>query len=85
MRLVSTGKEQRRCSPAGLSAAGGVLAHVGVPGLYPDRAMHNTVHDRVSMHVTSEAFMPMLLLILGAEHRRDGVIAALEKLEEHAV
>ena len=60
-----------------------VFSHVRIPGFDPDRAMHDPVHDRVSVNITAETLMPVFLRILSAEHGRDTVIAAFEELEQH--
>ena len=45
--------------------------------------MHDSVHDRVSMNITTEPLMPVLLRILSAEHGRDRIVASFEELEQH--
>src|SRR5690606_15977768 len=72
-----------RHSPRLVLSTGGALAHVRVAGLYPDRAVNDTVHNRVGVDVTAEARVPVFLRVLSAEHCRDLVIASLEKLEQH--
>jgi len=49
--------------------AGGVFSHVVAAGLDPDGVVHNAVHDRVGVNPRTEALVPILLGVLGAEHR----------------
>ena len=49
--------------------AGGVFSHVVAAGLDPDGVMHDAVHDGVGVNPGAEALVPVLLGVLGAEHR----------------
>ena len=56
----------------------GVFPHVVGAGLDPDRVVDDPVHDRVCVNARAEALVPVLLRILGAEHRRRFAVAALD-------
>lgn len=62
----------------------GVLAHVVGARLDPDRVVDDPVHDRVRMNTGAEALVPVLLRVLGAEHRRRFAVTALHQLQQHA-
>lgn len=55
-----------------------MFPHVVSASLDPDRVVHDPVHDRVRVDPGTESLMPVLLRILGTEHRRRTVITALE-------
>ena len=57
----------------------GVFAHVGASGLDPDGVVDDAVHDGIGVDSAAEALVPVLPGVLGAEHRRGGVVAALEE------
>lgn len=38
-----------------------VFSHVRVTCFYPNSAMRDAVHDGISMHITTEPYMPVLL------------------------
>lgn len=59
-----------------------VASHVVVAGAHPDGVVHDAVHDRVGVRAAPEPFVPVLLLVLGAEDRAAGVVAAFHELEE---
>ncbi len=61
-----------------------MFSHVVTAGLDPDRVVHDPVHDRIRVDSGSESLMPVLLRILGAEHRRRTVVAAFEQFQQHA-
>lgn len=61
----------------------GVFAYVHLARGDPEGVVHDAVHDRVSVDSSAEAGVPVLLRVLGAEHRGDRVVAALEQLEQH--
>ena len=67
----------------GSVGCGGVFAHVHLAGLDPDGVVDDAVHDRVGVDSAAETPVPVLLRVLGAEHRRRRVVASLEQLEEH--
>ena len=52
-----------------LDLAGGVFSHAVAAGLDPDGVVHDTVHDRVGVNPGTETLVPILLGVLGAEHR----------------
>ncbi len=57
-----------------------MFAHVVVAGLNPDCVVDDAVHDRVGVNTGAEALVPVLLLILGAEHRRGFAVASRAEL-----
>ena len=61
---------------------GGLFAHVDVAGLDPEGVVDDAVHDRVGVDPGAEALVPVLLRVLGAEHRRGRVVSAFEPVEE---
>ena len=67
--------------PVGL-VHGGVFAHVEGAGLDPEGVVDDTVHDGVGVYGGAEALVPVLLRVLGAEHRRGVSVAALEEFEQ---
>ena len=40
-------------------------------------------HDRIGADARAEPGMPVLLRVLGAEHRRAGVVAAFKQFQQH--
>lgn len=58
---------------------GGVFAHVGAAGFDPDGVVDDAVHNRVGVGPSAGSLVPVLLRVLGAEHRRGGVVAAFEQ------
>ena len=62
----------------------GVLAHFEGAGLDPEGILHDAVHNRVGVNSGAETPVPVLLGVLGAEHRRGVAVAAFEELQQHA-
>lgn len=58
----------------------GVFTHVLAAGSGPNGVVHDPVHNRIRVHPGTKPLMPILLGILRAEHRRSGVIPALQQL-----
>lgn len=54
-----------------------VASHVVVAGAHPDGVVHDAVHDRVGVRAAPEPFVPVLLLVLGAEDRAAGCLCSM--------
>ena len=68
-RSRAGGGQQHPRDCLGRDLAGRVFSHVVAAGLDPDGVVHDAVHDRVGVNAGTEALVPILLGVLGAEHR----------------
>ena len=57
-----------------------MFAHVDLAGFDSVGVVDDAVHDRVGVDPAAEALVPVLLRLLGAEHRRGRVVAPFEEL-----
>ena len=90
MRVRATDRAEEshwRCDWEPLTLSAGLLGdgesclfpHVVGVGLDSDRVVDDAIHDRVIVNTGAEALVPVLLLILGAEHGRRFSVTAFHE------